>query len=148
MTINELVAESNRIEGITRKPKPAEIKTFEWFLALREVTVLEMESFVHTYEPTAVLRDKPGLDVRVGNHHPPPGGQEIREWLVDLLKTVRIVSAMEAFRVHQRFETLHPFTDCNGRSGRMLWYWMMRDRPMAQELGFLHCWYYQSLENN
>lgn len=29
----------------------------------------------------------------------------------------------------------------HGRSGRMLWMWMMREAP----LGFLHTWYYQSL---
>ena len=50
---------------------------------------------------------------------------------------------------HVEYETLHPFTDCNGRSGRMIWLWQMlkQDRLVAG-LSFLHSWYYSSLENS
>lgn len=45
------------------------------------------------------------------------------------------------WEVHIAYEMLHPFTDGNGRSGRMLWAWQMRNFP----LDFLHTFYYQTL---
>ncbi len=51
---------------------------------------------------------------------------------------------------HVAYENLHPFTDGNGRSGRALWLWQMmhgtmRQVNMARDLGFLHTFYYQTL---
>lgn len=39
-------------------------------------------------------------------------------------------------------ELLHPLTDCNGCSGRILWMWMTREAP----LGFLHTFHYRALD--
>ena len=39
----------------------------------------------------------------------------------------------------------HPFTDGNGRSGRALWLWQMNNHA---PFGFLHTFYYQTLENS
>jgi Fic family protein len=54
----------------------------------------------------------------------------------------------DPWKCHVRFETLHPFLDGIGRTGRAIWVWQMqrigRD-PFA--LPFLHRAYYQSLEN-
>ena len=46
-----------------------------------------------------------------------------------------------------RYETLHPFMDGNGRSGRILWAWQMIEHNIAPglSLGFLHAYYYQTL---
>jgi hypothetical protein len=138
--IVKFVEESNRIEGILRPPTPAELEEFKRFLALEEVTVEEMEHFVSVYQPGARLRDKLGLDVRVGGYLPPRGSPQIRDHLVDLLYD----DEMSAHEQHVAYEALHPFTDGNGRSGRMLWAWRMKTFP----LGFLHSFYYQTLDSS
>lgn len=137
-TVN-FVTESNRIEGINRPPNAVELNEHERFMALDNVTIEELERFVRVYQPDARLRDKLGLNVRVGNHIPPRGGPEIRERLQALLECCQNIGP---HWTHLEYETIHPFTDGNGRSGRMLWAWQMRDYP----LGFLHHFYYQTLQ--
>ncbi len=89
------------------------------------------------------LRVLPGMDVRVGYHLPPPGGPGIE---ADLKELCNQALDLHPYELHQRFEQLHPFMDGNGRVGRMLWTWAMTQRDWSVRLGFLHTWYYQSLE--
>lgn len=135
--------ESNRIEGILRNPTQEEIVAHEVFLANKEITVVDLESFVSIIQPGAVLRRTVGLDVRVGNHIAPSGGPEIEERLVKLLQKVNN-HLLDSYRVHLIYEILHPFIDGNGRSGRVLWLWQMGGKA---PIGFLHMFYYQALEN-
>ncbi len=142
--LHRFVAESNRIEGIHRDPTKAEVKAHEAVLALECVTVSALEDFV-AITAGHVIRDKVGLDVRVGNHIAPPGGPEIRVRLEAIL-----ANTVEPWVKHIAYENLHPFTDGNGRSGRVLWLRGMmhgsdRDIAQAQSLGFLHTFYYQTL---
>ena len=141
------VQESNRIEGIhrgiTHPQTGLEIEAHEQFLALKAITVEALENFVAVVQPDAVLRDKRGLDVRVGNHIAPPGGPEIVGDLARLIHAVEIPGT-DAHHIHMLYETLHPFTDGNGRSGRVLWLWIMGGVEHAP-LGFLHHFYYQTL---
>lgn len=145
MNIVDFINESNHIEGINRAPTNEEIQEYERFMARRIVTVHDLQQFVAVYQPDAVLRsheDIPG--VQVGNHVAPPSGPVLLSDLHDLLNEARsyeIGGTWSPYNIHQWYETLHPFTDGNGRSGRMLWMWMMRTAP----LGFLHTYYYQSL---
>ncbi len=109
------------------------------------VTIGELEQFVSVYQPDAKLRILPGMSVYVGRHVPPPGGPAIPEMLQALLNFANDNESMEgAYRAHIEYETLHPFTDGNGRSGRMLWAWQI-GYDKALSLGFLHRFYYQAL---
>lgn len=137
----DFIRESNHIEGIHRDPTYAEIDEFHRFMALQKITVSELEAFVSVYQPGAVLRDKPGLNVRVGSYYPPKGGPDIRARLEGLLDCC---DKSDPYFTHVEYERIHPFTDGNGRSGRMLWAWQMREFP----LGFLHHFYYQTLANS
>lgn len=141
------IHESNKIEGIYRDPTEAELDEYYRFIDLRHISVEDMEKFVSVYQPNAVLRTESGQNVRVGNYYPPAGGMSIYFSLVTFLSTLTFMNKKQreesAHTIHQQYESLHPFTDCNGRSGRMLWMWQMQEAP----LGFLHTWYYQSLSN-
>lgn len=142
MDTADFVAESNRIEGILRAPSVAEIEEHDRFVSLEKVTIQDLVRFVSVYQPGARLRDEIGLNVRVGNHHPPRGGPEIVTGLLEILKI-----DWSPWSAHVAYENLHPFTDGNGRSGRALWAQIMVQVYGGYHLGFLHHFYYQTLAN-
>jgi hypothetical protein len=63
------IKESNHIEGIYREPTKAEIEEFHRFMALDEIAIRDMIQFVSVYQPGAELRERPGMNVRVGRHY-------------------------------------------------------------------------------
>jgi hypothetical protein len=138
-TLIDFIRESNRIEGILREPTPEEVDAHHAFLR-EPVTLSSLLKFVAVIQPDAVIRDRAGLNVAVGRYLPPPGGPEIVVSLNAIL-----TDTSDPFLTHQRYEALHPFTDGNGRSGRALWLQMMGGIHRTP-LGFLHHWYYQSLQ--
>lgn len=142
-SLTYFVRESNRIEGIHRDPTKDELVATAQFVALDETpTVSDLIDFVKVIQPNAVPRFTQGRDVRVGNHIPPRGGPHVQAALLTLLGEIE-AGTHSPYTAHQAYEHLHPFTDGNGRSGRALWLWMVGGHA---PLGFLHSWYYQSLD--
>lgn len=135
------IRESNLIEGINRDPTYEEIIEFERFMKLDEITIDELERFVSVYQPDAKLRITSDLNVAVGDDIKPRGGVGIGYALDTILDNVK---ENTPYKNHVAYEHLHPFTDGNGRSGRMLWMWQVRSAP----LGFLHTFYYQTLTDD
>lgn len=141
--LSDFIRESNLIEGIHRPATDAEFQATESFLALPAVTVSALVDLVAVYQPGARPRFTEGLNVRVGSHVPTRGGPHVQAGLQALLTNE---ARWDAYEIHVAYETLHPFTDGNGRSGRALWLWHMGGIDRAP-LGFLHHFYYQALQH-
>lgn len=144
VVLTEFIRESNAIEGLRHDPMDAEVEAYERFLALKNVARVDLSAFVLTVTQGARLRAEKGMNVRVGDHFPIPGGPDIVRKLDHLLVRVHNDDPCP-WRMHVEYETLHPFMDGNGRSGRVLWLWMMRRQGRDRGLGFLHEFYYQTL---
>lgn len=154
--ILEFIEESNKIEGITAYNEIDQYEAYMKFLNLKEIdiediTSLALDLFNSSYASSQVpvLRLLPEHDVIVGNHRPPKSGPNIRKSLQKLLDEVNEqTDSKNAYRLHVEYETLHPLTDCNGRTRRAIWAWLMVKDSYEFGLGFLQKWYYQSLDAN
>lgn len=145
--IRDFQVESNKIEGI-EGATDKEVRELGWFINLPSPRLADVSNYVKVCQSNAVVRDRIGLDVRVGNHTPPPGGPMVIEALVSMLKVSHLYNAFEYYCM---YENLHPYTDGNGRSGRALWLWhhsrYASDRgALALKRGFLHSFHYESLD--
>lgn len=72
------------------------------------------------------------IRVRVGSYIPPPP-ERVQPMMSALLswwnkETARLSPVLSAAIVHHQFETIHPFADGNGRTGRMLSLWELYRR--------------------
>ena len=141
------IRESNAIEGYFHEPTQTEIDAHNYLLSVPELTVADVSNFVQLItRPPAQLRDKFGMDVTVGDHYPMRGGPEVRYYLRERLDEIN-AKLISPFNAHCKYETLHPYMDGNGRSGRAIWLWQMQrnNEKMHRHLSFLHTFYYQSL---
>ena len=72
------------------------------------------------------------IRVRVGSHVAPPP-EQVQPMMSELLQwwnihAARISPIVSSAIVHHQFETIHPFADGNGRTGRMLSLWELYRR--------------------
>jgi len=133
------ITESNAIEGIYETPSDEEIGAYIEFRSVETPSLEDVARLVEVVQPGALLRDRQGMNVVVGDHVPPQGGMGIPLALDMLLADADLTPA----QLHHRYLFLHPFTDGNGRSARALW---LHRRGWDYGCGsFLREWYYASL---
>lgn len=138
----EFAKESNRIEGITNSE--ANERMFNKLEAFLKIEYLQL-SDIFEFNEYGVFRDKLGMDVRVGDYYPPKGRKNLIEEVRLLLDFIN-EKKYDAIQAHHIFESIHLFTDGNGRVGRAIWLWqMVRQHNYDLSRGFLWEWYYQSL---
>jgi len=157
--LRAFITASNLIEGIEEAwIRPAELAAYDELLEAEEIDPPLLTRFVAAVQPGAVLRYKPrepGHDTVIADRRtgalifrPPPSGPEVARALLEWLSCLNNAKIKRTpAEAHFEFETLHPFTDGNGRAGRALWLWQLEregGNPLAG-LPFLHRWYYESL---
>ena len=99
-------------------------KAFNTFIhqPLNQQSLLEMHLQMMATQPHAQPGKYRTIQVRVGNHWPPHSSlvPAMMQELFDYLKQPEDHPLVKAAWAHRQFETIHPFADGNGRTGRAL----------------------------
>lgn len=135
------ITESNNIERELTYPE--ELAIYSWWLSgnLTENRLKELHKRLCVAR-NQLQEDQQGvyrkIPVYLGDKEMPKAGS-LRRLMTQFFCDLPDLSP---FAAHKRYESIHPFVDLNGRTGRAIWLHMMGGEA---RLGFLHTWYYQSL---
>jgi hypothetical protein len=144
------IRESNEIEGIYRDPSDAEVEEWKRFMALDEIQIDDLKRFVYVYAGAGHRLRNLITDAHYIGKRTLTGGSQVTFDLAILLQMINH-DDINPWHAHVEYEYLHPFTDGNGRSGRMLWHWMMKRKyggsyESMTSIGFLQRFYYQAMQ--
>lgn len=136
--IKKYIKASNEIEGIYSEEEDAQSLLAWAYLdkceTLSHTDIMRVQKMI-TLHQTDLQPNQRGYyrgmagnttNVTVGGRHAPEQSlvpELMNNWLLDTPK-------MTPLTAHIRFEVIHPFADGNGRTGRMLYWYMCKRRGM------------------
>ena len=121
--LDKFLEESNAIEGVhARSAKDDAHKAWTYLATievLTETDIKEAHNILLQNRQPQIAGEYRTQQVYIGNEKP-PDPTAVPDLMAELLK-ITPTSAEEALEWHILFEQIHPFTDGNGRIGRMLY---------------------------
>lgn len=124
--MREYIRESNLIEGIDSEQADKDCllawERMQSYDTMTHYSLMLMHRMITHSQPDLSPSEKGNyrrIQVYVGKHVP-PAAHMVPSLMMDYLSTFE---AMDPIEAHVRFETIHPFVDGNGRTGRMLLWW-------------------------
>lgn len=143
------IHESNLIEGIESERADKDcLLAWEQLVKAKEIThsvLMQLHLMITSHQDELSQGERGSyrtVQVYVGNHTP-PAAHMVPALMMEYLKTFESMDPIEA---HIKFETIHPFIDGNGRTGRMLLWWhqlKLNQKPSLFENDEKHEVYYQ-----
>lgn len=150
----DFMRESNAIEGEMESPQigrvnPGDIKALHYLFSakcspnkIEPKTIKQLHKILGAYLKKDWVGKWRDRQVYIGKHTP-PSPEEVPKLMREYCKNFGDMNAWEA---HNRYEEIHPFTDLNGRTGRLLWLLKAVDEGYRFTIPFLRMYYYQTLE--
>lgn len=139
------MVESNKIEGEAGL-NPGDLEAARMFLVgpITERTLLACHRTLARHLDVPWAGRWRDCNVRVGGYVAPDHAE-----VPGLMRRLfRSLPKLDSWEAHNKFETIHPFEDLNGRTGRLIWLHKALDEDYAGGIPFLRKYYYQTLSRH